>query len=286
MTDEIRRIYLSAAERAAGVVLEIETREGSSPLEVPAGTPVGARLAVRDGADRLTVEICERSWGLDGEPQRWLSLRGGEVIGDQSFWGRAAEELVESRRAGVELWGSVYAEQREGKVVVTGLHRCAVGHREEISPDPQWGALLWHTPAGLLSSIAAFSDEDARLAKAIDRPLLAISHTTLSPATVAQIAFPVGARSLAAVVGLRSLLALDRRRRGSPLLLGRALAARVVYPSGEVAPVVHAPSLLPRELFDRAGFELDRRLGLARGAAAQRLRQVYDVLVQNARPRA
>ena len=279
MSEPRKQIYLSAAERAAGTVVEIDDGEARVLVEVPAGARVGSVVRVRRGARTLAVEVCDRAWGLDGSARLDLAPRKGKLRGERAFWERAEEELVESRRADLEFAGAVYAEQRDDVLVLSGLHRRAVGAPGTVALDPSWGSLLWHTRPGLLSSLSAFSDADAKAARRVDRPLITVSHTALSPSMAANVLFPVGARSLMLVAGLRGLLALDRRRKGTPMLLGRALAARVVYPGGEVALVEHLNASLPRELFDRTAFAVDQRLGKAESRARRVLREVYEAAV-------
>ncbi|MBN2359061.1 MAG: hypothetical protein JXR83_06380 [Deltaproteobacteria bacterium] len=278
-------INLTAAERAAGGVIEIEVDGEPLLCEYPAGVRVGALLRLRRGSRSVLVEVRDRQWGLDGGTRRDLAPRGGAVVAERSFWERAVEELVESRRVDREFAGAVYAEQRGDRLVLTGLHRSAVGGPGGISYDSSWGSLLWHTSSGIISSTRAFGETDALIARHTERPLITLSHTVLSPAVAANFIFPVGARTLMLVAGLQGLLALDRRTRRSPLLLGRAVAARIVYPDGSVALVGHASANLARELFDRAAFAVDRTLGQAQARAQKKLRELVEQSVFGRPPR-
>ena len=86
--------------------------------------------------------------------------------------------------------------------------------------------------------------------------------------------------------GLKGLLTLDEKQRGSPLLLNRAVMARVVYPDGAVHMVEHVGASLPREVFERASFALDRRLGDVERSARRTLRDLVDVAFFGKPPRA
>jgi len=285
VTTERKQVYLSSAERAAGTVVEVDDGEQSVLVEIPAGARTGSTVKVRRGERTLEVEVLDRQWGLDGSARLDLAPARGQLAGDGAFWERAHEELVESRRTDREFAGAVYAERRGKDLVLVGLHRRAVGEPGQLTLDPAWGSVLWHTRPGLLSSAAAFSKADAAMARVAGRPLVTISHTALSPAMAANLLFPIGARSLMLVAGLRGLLALDRRRKGSPMLLGRALAARVIYPNGEVAPIDHLGASLPREIFDRTAFAVDQRIGRVESTARRILRDVYETAVLGRPPR-
>ncbi|MFH1807815.1 MAG: hypothetical protein ABIJ09_03665 [Pseudomonadota bacterium] len=284
MTSERTQIFLSAAERAAGTVVEVEHGDEPVLVEVPAGTKKGAVLRVKRGDRVLEVEVAELEWGLDGGARLDLAPRQGSVQAERRFWERATEEIVESHRSKHEFAGSVYVEQRGDALVLTGLHRNAVGDPGRVQLDPAWGSLLWHTRPAVLSATTAFSDLDAELAKKSGRPVVTLCHTALSPSAAAALVFPVGVRTLMLAAGLKGLLAIDQKRKGSPMLLGRAVAARVIYPDGGVAPVEHAGASLPREVFDRAAFAVDKTLGKAEGRARRFLRDVIETTLTGKPP--
>jgi len=280
-----RTINLTAAERAAGGVVEIEVDGTPLQCEYPAGVRVGTALRLRRGSITVSVKVRDRPWGLDGSARRDLAPRSGQVVAERTFWERAIEELVEARRTDREFAGAVYTEQRGDQLVLTGLHRCAVGSAGSIPYDSSWGALLWHTSSGLITSATPFSEADALIARHTERPLIALCHTMLSPAVAANFIFPIGARTLVLLAGIQGLLAIDRKTRRSPLLLGRAVAARIVYPDGGVALVEHANANLVRELFDRAAFAVDRALGQVQARAQKKLRALVDEAMSNWPPR-
>jgi hypothetical protein len=279
------QIFLGAAERAAGKVVEVDDGGETVVVEVPAGTRQGALLKVKRGSDLLEVEVCELEWGLDGGARLDLAPRRGAVQAERRFWERAGEEIVESHRSKHEFAGSVYVEKRGQDLHLTGLHRHAVGDPGRVRLDPGWGSLLWHTRPAMLSATTAFSEADAELARQAGRPVVTLSHTALSPSAAAALVFPVGVRTLMLAAGLKGLLALDQKRRGAPLLLGRAVVARIVYPDASVAPVEHAGASLPREVFDRAAFAVDRTLGQAEGKARRFLRDVVATTLTGKPPR-
>lgn len=284
MTALRKQIYLSDAERGRGVVVEVDDGEGTVMVEVPAGSRVGAEIKVRGKSGKMVVEVCERAWGIDGGARRDLAPTAGAAAGDQAFWQRAVEELVEAKRSKREFAGSVYTEKRGDTLVLTGLHRCAVGPIGGVLLDPSWGSLLWHTNHGLLSAVSAFSDADTKSARQANRPLVTICTSALSPAMAANVLFPMGMRPLMVAGAIKGLLALDTRRKGKPLMLGRAVASRIVYPNGLVAPVEHWDASLPRDVYDRAAFAVDKTLGKAESKARRFLKNVYKAAVSGRPP--
>lgn len=256
-----QQIFLSAAEREAGALVELAVDEQTVLVEVPAGTQLGAILRVRHQDKLLRVTVRERAWGIDGEASLEIAPRAGSLSGDDSFWQRAEEELVESYRSDKTLAGAVYVERHESVMILSGLTRRAVSDTKAFSLDSNWGAVLWTARPGLMANLSAFSQDYAAQARRLGRPIIHIGHTVLSPKSAATLMFPVGVRSLAVFAGLQGLLAIDQHRRGQTMLLGRALAARIVYPNGQIHPIGHSGASLPRELFDQAAFRADKSLG-------------------------
>ena len=197
---------------------------------------------------------------------------------------RALEDTAVYRMTIHELMESAGGDDLPAALVLTGLNRRAVGEPGKLTVDPTWGSLLWHTRPGMMSAVAAFSDRDRKLARQLGRPLITISHTALSPTAAASLVFPVGVRTLMLAAGLKGLLALDRKRKGTPLLLGRAAAARVVYPGGAVEAVEHAGATLPREVFDRAAFNVDQALGQVERKARRFLKDVVNTAITGRPP--
>lgn len=270
-------MFLSAAEREAGTVVHVEHSGRDLKVRVPPGVEIGTLVRVRHGDSRVVVEICDRPWGVDGNARLDLAPSAGPLLAAESFWSRAVEELVESRRAGCEFGGAVYAEQAGSCLVLTGLNRRQVGGDGPVHLDRSWGSLLWHTSTGVLAGGSPFDEEDARLARQLERPLITIVQSTLSPALAANLLFPWGVRPLMLASGIKGMLALDRWRKGPPWLLGRAVAARVVYPAGEVQAVTRVGASLPREVYDRAAFAVDRSVGKARTRARRFLNEVMEM---------
>lgn len=273
-------VYLSAAEREAGALVELSVGDETLLVEVPARTTEGTVLKIRKGEQLLRVTVCERDWGIDGEVSLQHAPRSGEITGDNTFWQRAEEELVESYRSEKTLAGAVYVERRDNVMVLTGLTRRAVVSHQDLHLDPAWGALLWTAQAGIMASLGAFSKEQRLQAKRLGCPIIHIRHSALSPKSAASLMFPIGMRSLAVFAGLNGLLAIDKRKRGQTMLLGRALAARIVYPNGQVFPIGHSGASLPRELYDQAAFRLDQRLGQAKNRAGQLVQDFVHNAVQ------
>lgn len=263
------KVYLSAAEREAGVFVELSIDDETLLVEVPARTPEGAVLKVKKGEHMLRVKVCERDWGIDGEVSLQHAPRNGEMSGDGTFWQRAQQELVESYRSDKTLAGAVYIERRDDIMVLTGLTRRAVVSHNDLHLDPSWGALLWTARPGFIASLGAFSEEQKLQAKRLGCPIIHIRHSALSPKSAASLVFPVGVRSLALFAGLNGLLAIDKRKRGKAMLLGRALSARIVYPNGQIFPIGHSGASLPRDLYDQAAFRVDQSLGQAKKRADQ-----------------
>ncbi len=273
-------IYLSAAEREAGTFVELHIDDDKVLVEVPAGAQAGSQLKVRHGQQLLRVRIQDRQWGVAGDTSLNQAPRDGELSGDAAFWQRAEEELVESYRSDKSLAGAVYVERHDEVMVLSGLTRRAVAAHQDLRLDATWGALLWVASPGVMAGLNAFSEQQKKEAKRLGRPIVHIGHSALSPKSAATLVFPVGMRSLALFAGLNGLLAIDERRRGETMLLGRALAARIIYPSGRVFAVGHSGASLPRELYDMAAFRVDQKLGHAKKRASRAFKDFIRTAVQ------
>lgn len=226
------------------------------------------------------VQAEARATSLQADVTTALVPRAESALyGSEEFFSRAAEELLVSTTAGLELAGAAFARRRKGRTVLVGLKRATTGQPGRVPIDPDWGAVLWHTHPGLRGSLAAFSIEDLEVARRSGKPLLVIGFGGLSPDVLTTLTLPFGLRAFIASAGLKGLLALEKRGVLRERLLKLGVAARVCWPSGAIQPILRANATPLQAALDEMSFAVDRGVGAVERVGQQALRDIVAVVM-------
>jgi hypothetical protein len=192
------------------------------------------------------------------------------LFASRGFFARAAEELLVSTQATQELAGACFAKMHKGRVVLVGLRRETAGTPGRVPIRPEWGSILWHTHPGLRGSLAAFSNEDIDVAAKSGKPLLVIGFGGLSIDVVTTLTMPFGLRAFLVSAGVKGLLSLEKAKKLEPRLLQLGVAARVVFPSGQIRIVRRYKPTPWEAALEDMSFAVDRGVGAVE-RAGQRL---------------
>jgi hypothetical protein len=242
----------------------VEEVRGDAPHPIPA---TDAQAAAREAA-------------IAPDASTALAVRSeSPLYGSQTFFERAAEELMSSTEHGLELAGAAFARQKQGRTVLVGLKRSMTGQPGRVAIDPDWGSVLWHTHPGLRGSLAAFSLEDLEVARRSQKPLIVIGFGGLSPDVLSTLTLPFGMRAFIASAGLKGLMTLEKKGMIPARLLKLGVAARVCWPSGQIQPVLRANATPLQAALDEMSFAVDRGVGAVERMGQRALRDVLNVLL-------
>ncbi len=231
--------------------------------------------AVVVGVDRgVTVDAA-----ADVSCKALVPGREKALYGTRAFFRRAAEELVTSTKTNRELAGVCFVKEKHHRVVLVGLKREVAGAPGRVPIDATWGSVLWHTHPGLKGSLAAFSLEDLDVARQSGKPLLVIGFVGFSLDVLSTLAVPFGLKAFIASAGIKGLLALEKSGKIPTKLLELGVGARVVWPSGNIQPVLRANPAPWQAAVDDMSFALDQGVGAVERTGQRALREVINLFV-------
>ena len=206
---------------------------------------------------------------------------GGPLWASDEFFTQAIKALKKSTHLRRELAGAVQARESKGRFLLVGLQEKEKGAHRHVSVSADWGSLLWHTHPGLSGTIAAFSEEDLKVAQTSGRPLLVIGYGSLSVEVMSTLTLPLGRRAFFISAGLKGLMWLENQEILPTRLLERGVAVRVCYPDGRIRPVMRINASPGAQAMSEVGFMIDKSVGQLERKGQQIAKRIFALLGSN-----
>jgi hypothetical protein len=224
---------------------------------------------------------------MDGEVRSagaglFFGVPSGEPLwASDEFFTQAVHVLKKSTHLRQELAGAVNAREEEGRFLLVGLIEKEKGAHRYVSVSAEWGSLLWHTHPGLSGTLAAFSDEDLKVARTCGRPLLVIGYGSLSVEVMSTLTLPLGRRAFFISAGIKGLMWLENQDILPTRLLDKGVAVRVCYPDGQIRPVMRLSASPSAQALSEVGFMIDKSVGRLERKGQQIAKRIFALLGSN-----